>query len=548
VGACAGNTGEIACSDGVTDDTCDPYQGAAADDTTCDSIDDDCDGSTDEEYVPVPTVCGVGACAGNTGEIACSDGVTDDTCDPFQGAANESESNGNCSDSTDNDCDGLTDGDDPSCGVIANTPPIAAFYVAPPTGTTATLFQADADASTDLEDDDLSLTFLWDWDGDGVTDDEGETSSHTFASEGAYTVTLIVEDTGLLRGYATFEVIVAPTDELIMVTTQLDEQDVGATPASPGGTGLSLREAIIYANGRAGKQTVFVPSGYVIGIVDTLPNSTDVSGLDVVADGAALDGSGTNPNEACVQLNTSDARFYGLEIFNCGGVGVQFIGGSNNRVARCYIHDNEVGVYMSGSGNFFGPDNEVTGNVNMGVHVAGANTVEFNQVHGNPARGIFLGGGAAGSTVRGNTVYQNGTDGIFVANQADDSVVVHNTVHDNTSSGVYIGGSASGIDFRNNILSQNGAWGVFADDDNFLYRDYNNYYLNASGTCAWCSTAEPNSLSDEPLYIDAAGHDFRLRDDSPLIDQGAILGIDVNRAEPGDYNGSGPDIGAWEAP
>ncbi len=74
-------------------------------DATCDGIDDDCDGSIDEDYVPTPTTCGVGACAGNTGQLACVGGVVTDTCDPFGGAA---PNDATC-DGIDDDCDGFVD-------------------------------------------------------------------------------------------------------------------------------------------------------------------------------------------------------------------------------------------------------------------------------------------------------------------------------------------------------------------------------------------------------------------------------------------------------
>ncbi|MFQ5413156.1 MAG: MopE-related protein [Phycisphaerae bacterium] len=119
VGACAGNTGAIVCQNGAPVDTCDPFGGAAADDATCDGVDDDCDGTSDEEYVPVPTTCGVGACAGNTGAMVCQNGGLVDTCDPFGGAALDDAT---C-DGVDDDCDGVDDEDfvpvPTTCGVGA---------------------------------------------------------------------------------------------------------------------------------------------------------------------------------------------------------------------------------------------------------------------------------------------------------------------------------------------------------------------------------------------------------------------------------------------
>ncbi|MEK6528192.1 MAG: putative metal-binding motif-containing protein, partial [Nitrospirota bacterium] len=53
---------------------------------TCDGLDNDCDGSTDEGLTQ-GTTCGVGACAGNTGTETCTAGVWGgNTCDPLAGA------------------------------------------------------------------------------------------------------------------------------------------------------------------------------------------------------------------------------------------------------------------------------------------------------------------------------------------------------------------------------------------------------------------------------------------------------------------------------
>lgn len=51
---------------------------SAVTDTNCNGVDDDCDGAVDEDYVPVDTACGMGACAA-TGATSCVSGSVIDS-------------------------------------------------------------------------------------------------------------------------------------------------------------------------------------------------------------------------------------------------------------------------------------------------------------------------------------------------------------------------------------------------------------------------------------------------------------------------------------
>ncbi|GAG11870.1 unnamed protein product, partial [marine sediment metagenome] len=114
VGECAA-TGTLDCVGGVEVDSCTEGTPTAE---ICDNLDNDCDGSTDEDYVPTSTSCGVGECAA-TGTLDCVGGVEVDSC-------TEGTPTAEICDSLDNDCDGSTadDGEDEawynqptSCGV-----------------------------------------------------------------------------------------------------------------------------------------------------------------------------------------------------------------------------------------------------------------------------------------------------------------------------------------------------------------------------------------------------------------------------------------------
>lgn len=117
------------CDDGLDND-CDGLTDAfdsdcvgvcipTGDETICDGVDNDCDGLIDEDYVPAETTCGIGECE-STGQLECVSGSEVDTC--VEGTpGTEGSGDETCSDSLDNDCDGLTDYSDPDCAIVVCT-------------------------------------------------------------------------------------------------------------------------------------------------------------------------------------------------------------------------------------------------------------------------------------------------------------------------------------------------------------------------------------------------------------------------------------------
>ncbi len=102
-GACESG-GITQCLDGVLVDSCEPGDPLAADDVTCDGIDDDCDGTEDEEFAAESSECGLGACA-SVGTTECIGGSITDSCEPGDPSPEV------CDGGIDNDCNGLSDED-----------------------------------------------------------------------------------------------------------------------------------------------------------------------------------------------------------------------------------------------------------------------------------------------------------------------------------------------------------------------------------------------------------------------------------------------------
>jgi alpha-tubulin suppressor-like RCC1 family protein len=146
-GACA-STGETDCVNGVETNSCQAGNNAPSD-ATCDGVDDDCNGQTDEDYAPVPTSCGVGACA-RTSTSSCVSGTVRSNCTPGTPAANDAT----C-DNVDNDCNGQRDED----------------YVSQPTScSNGTCTAAGATSCVAGSEQDSCVVPTGDRDGDGTAD------------------------------------------------------------------------------------------------------------------------------------------------------------------------------------------------------------------------------------------------------------------------------------------------------------------------------------------------------------------------------------------
>jgi hypothetical protein len=163
LGACIAN-GTESCFEGAPVISCQPGTGAA-DDATCDGVDDDCDGEIDEDHEAEEVTCGVGVCAQVVtkacveGQLApCEDGDTS----PVTPADDDSACDG-----LDNDCDGGTDEDYVAVAIPCGTGACTQTYtpqctdgvetecpeISPQTGDDATCDAVDNDCDGDTDED-----------------------------------------------------------------------------------------------------------------------------------------------------------------------------------------------------------------------------------------------------------------------------------------------------------------------------------------------------------------------------------------------------------
>ncbi len=122
-GYCVAGSIPSSCDDGI-ETACEPGVRRSATDTTCDGIDDDCDGQVDDDYV-VNDSCGVGYCQDNNTPSSCVSGV-ETQCR----AANPLSANDTTADGVDDDCDGQVDED--ACVPRTDTFGAGSHPLAPP--------------------------------------------------------------------------------------------------------------------------------------------------------------------------------------------------------------------------------------------------------------------------------------------------------------------------------------------------------------------------------------------------------------------------------
>lgn len=247
--------------------------------------------------------------------------------------------------------------------------------------------------------------------------------------------------------------------------------------------------------------------------------------------------------EAFGAITVAGDTVYGQTATNYGGINLQ----ANAVGEYNVVYGNYTGITASGGTVSF---NTVYNNTNVGIEGDSGTIITDNTVYNNSI-GIKSSGSSSSQTVINNLVYNNSTQGIWLI--AGSGVTIYNnTVYEPTGDAIYVGANSSNIKIENNILWTLAGVDIFVDptSESGFKSDYNDLYYTAAGNAgewenvtestllAWsgATSNDPDSISANPLFVNAAGGDFHEQSTVGSYHGGSlspIIGGDLPAANPG---------------
>ncbi|TQM10235.1 right-handed parallel beta-helix repeat-containing protein [Pseudonocardia kunmingensis] len=119
------------------------------------------------------------------------------------------------------------------------------------------------------------------------------------------------------------------------------------------------------------------------------------------------------------------------------------------------------------------------------------NTIEGNDTFANAAQGINI-NESNDNTIRGNRVYDNVESGIGITQTSQNNLVENNQARGNQKDGIRVVSEASRTTLRANTLGENGRYGVYVDVDGDVDIAGNTIFANRSGIMLKGSVAVPD--------------------------------------------------------
>lgn len=313
----------------------------------------------------------------------------------------------------------------------------------------------------------------------------------------------------------------ANTLACLLVTTEVDERDA-TEPAVPPhlGGGLSLREAIELSNQTTGLGCIAFAGAMRIDVVEELPELSDPAGLSIDGGGVVhIAGPADGTVGVGLRARLGRATLSGLEL---------------SGFSTCLIAD--------AAGSQLGPGLDVH-DCRVGVQVNAADSSLRGLVaRDNSQHGILVDEEAERAELFQVVAHDNDGDGIR-ARATTGLTVRHATLAMNGGAGLDARAGGAEVTLLNSIVSQNSGPGIAVDQQAALAElDYIDLYQDP---CEGCLLGA-RSITLDPGFTDPAGRAFTLRLDSPCADRGLDTGMDTNGLAPGDFDGSAPDLGAFE--